>query len=216
MNTFSMQGGIGLEAWLTRATCGLAAASAAQVRKEIQEHYESACEEALVGGAAPEDAERAAVASLGDAKTANRQYRKVLLTGSEARLLRQTRWEQGVVCARPRWLLAIVAVGLCASVGFLLRGGAQLGVTLLIGLLGIAFVFAAPFLPIYTRSRGRVVRVFRWAWLATVLFLVTWPNPMRQSWLFPGFAWLLIWLEYRRFSLRRKLPVAEWPKQLYL
>lgn len=40
-----------LEDWLTRATCHLSATSAAQMRSEIQEHYESARDEALGDGA---------------------------------------------------------------------------------------------------------------------------------------------------------------------
>ena len=41
----------GLDYWLKQATCNLAAASAAQVRREIQEHYELAREAAIAGGA---------------------------------------------------------------------------------------------------------------------------------------------------------------------
>ena len=205
-----MQSGASLESWLARATCGLAAASAAQVRREIEAHYESACEAAMVRGARPEEAQRAAMASMGDAKTANRQYRKVLLTRSEVRLLRETRWEQAVICSRSQWLLPVIAAGLCACGWFLFSGRTQLSVTLLVGLLGIAFVFAAPSLPIYTPARGRVVRGLRWTWLATMLVLVSWP------YVWVTLAWPLVWVEWRLFSLRRKLPVAEWPKQLYL
>src|SRR4029079_9186315 len=44
-------------------------------------------------GVDPLDAERRAVAALGDARTANREYRRVLLTESEAKLLRgMTAW----------------------------------------------------------------------------------------------------------------------------
>jgi hypothetical protein len=64
-----------LEQWLSDATRGLSAESAAQVRAEIQQHYDSACE-------AGDDA----IAALGNPRTANRAYRKVLLTKQEAML----------------------------------------------------------------------------------------------------------------------------------
>lgn len=49
-------------------------------------------------------------------------------------------------------------------------------------------------------------------WLAAILALT-----MRGSWLMLiSCAWPLLWVEWTLFSLRRKLPVAEWPKQLYL
>jgi hypothetical protein len=75
-----------LESWLTDATRGLSKDSAARVRSEIGEHYESS----IMRDVTPDEADRLAVAALGDAKIANRQYRKVLLTSSEARMLRQS------------------------------------------------------------------------------------------------------------------------------
>lgn len=62
-----------LEQWLSAATRYLSAESAAQVRAEIQQHYDSACE-------AGDDA----IAALGDPRAANRAYRKALLTEQEA------------------------------------------------------------------------------------------------------------------------------------
>src|SRR5271165_5355508 len=118
MRTFNMESGATLETWLRRATRQLSATSAAQVRSEIQEHYESARDEALGGGAAPNEADRRALASLGDARTAGRHYRKVLLTASEDRLLRETTWEARAVCSRLRWLFPIAAAALCASSWF--------------------------------------------------------------------------------------------------
>jgi hypothetical protein len=67
-----------LEQWLSDATRGLSAESAARVRAEIQQHYDSARE---AGGDA-DDVMRA----LGDPRAANRAYRKVLLTEQEAML----------------------------------------------------------------------------------------------------------------------------------
>ena len=65
-----------LDQWLSEATKGLSAESTARVREEIQQHYDSARE---AGGDA-DDVMRA----LGDPGTANRAYRKVLLTEREA------------------------------------------------------------------------------------------------------------------------------------
>jgi hypothetical protein len=62
-----------LEKWLSDATRGLSAESAAQVRAEIQQHYDSACEAGDDG-----------IAALGDPRVSNRAYRKVLLTEREA------------------------------------------------------------------------------------------------------------------------------------
>ena len=64
-----------LEQWLSGATRGLSAESAAQVRAEIQQHYDAATE-------AGDDA----LAALGDPRVSNRAYRKVLLTEREARM----------------------------------------------------------------------------------------------------------------------------------
>jgi len=62
--------------WLSDATRGLSEESAAQVRAEIQQHYDSARE---AGGDAAD-----VIRALGDPRTANRAYRKVLLTEREA------------------------------------------------------------------------------------------------------------------------------------
>ena len=66
-----------LDQWLSDATRGLSAESAAQVRAEIQQHYDSACE-------AGADADIDAIGALGNPRTANRAYRRVLLTEQEA------------------------------------------------------------------------------------------------------------------------------------
>src|SRR5262245_8350522 len=101
-----------LDSWLTQATRHLSKDSAAQVRTEIHEHYESAREAAVSGGATADEADRLAVTALGDAKAANRQYRKVLLTSAEARMLHAGNREARVLCSRssPRWLLLVPPV----------------------------------------------------------------------------------------------------------
>ncbi|MBZ5607481.1 MAG: hypothetical protein LAP38_04430 [Acidobacteriia bacterium] len=218
MTNLKMENSAALEAWLKQATHHLSAASVSKVRTEIQEHYESALEYAQGGGATAEEADCAAVAALGDAKAASRQYRKVLLTSGEARLLREASWEIRAVCSRPwlRWLFLIPVAGLCAGIAFTEHGETQTGWLLLLGMAGLSLLLAAPFLPIYTPARGRLFRCVRWAWLVAVLALACGPNFLAQSWMFFVLAWPIAWVEWTQISLRRKLPVAEWPKQLYL
>jgi hypothetical protein len=203
-----------LETWLQKATSRLSAASAARVRTEIEAHYEAAREEILAGGATAEEADRAAVRSLGDAKTANRQYRKILVTRDEARMLGQAKWEARLVCSRPwlRWLLR--AIPLAASAGLLARNPSREAWLFLTTGMGLLLAITA--LPIYTPARGRIFRYVKWVWLIAVLALVSWQDFPKNLWLFVPCAWFLAWIEGMHISLRRKLPVAEWPKQLYL
>src|SRR5713226_9349526 len=150
MRTFNMRNEATLETWLRRATRHLSATSAAQVRSEIQEHYESARDEALGGGAAPHEADRMALASLGDAGIAGRHYRKVLLTRSEDRLLRETTWEARALCSHLRWLFPIPAAALCASIWFFNGGQTYLALMLALGAGGMSVLFARPLLPVNT------------------------------------------------------------------
>jgi hypothetical protein len=211
-----MQSAANLEAWLMRATCRLSATSAAQVRSEIQEHYESARDEAIGGGATVEEADRSALASLGDASTAGRQYRKVLLTTSEDRLLRETTWEARAFCSWFRLLLPIAAAALCAGIWFLVAGKTDLALPLMIGAAGMSLLFARPLMPINTPARARVFRGARWAWLAAVVLFAVWPDPLKQSWLLVAIVWPIVWVEWTLYSVRRKLAVAQWPRPLYL
>jgi hypothetical protein len=209
-----------LDAWLTQATRRLSKDSADQVRAEIQEHYECAREDARSGGASSEEAERSALlAALGDANAANRQYRRVLVTASEQRTLREGNWEVRAICSRPwlKWVLwAISAAAFLASAVAYRNGVDGLArIALAIGI-GTGFSFTVPFLPIYTPSRSRVFRIIFWAVKVGVMLLAFGPGAMRMYWLLVLCWWQLAWLEWTRASLRRKLPVAKWPKQLYL
>src|SRR5579863_10472288 len=95
------QNSTALDTWLARATRQLSAASAAQVRTEIAQHFDSARESALAAGTTPDEADRSAIAALGDPIAANRQYRRVLITRSEARLLTSSGREAQFFCATP-------------------------------------------------------------------------------------------------------------------
>jgi hypothetical protein len=156
-----------LDGWLNQATRHLSKDSAAQVRSEIQEHYESARDAAASSGATGDEAARSALATLGDAKAANRQYRKVLLTSSEARMLGSAKWESRAVCSRT-WLMwlfrAMPVAALFAAVALFRAGESTLApAVILMGLLCVS-----PLLPVYTPARGRVFRFAKWAALAAI------------------------------------------------
>jgi hypothetical protein len=208
-----------LERWLEQATRCLSVESAAQVRSEIREHYEAARETAMSRGASADDAERLAVAALGDAKVANRQYRKVLLTVREAQMLRTGNREARAICSRPwlQWmLLAAPVVALVAALAFFMNGDSALARALVVGGIMMGVVFAGPFLPVYTASRARVYRVAKWTLLAATFWLAFGADALKYSWLIASCLWIPVWTEWTRVLIRRKLPIAEWPKQLYL
>ena len=173
----------------------------------------------MSSGATADEADRLAVTALGDAKTANCQYRNVLLTSAEARMLREGNWEARAVCSRPwlKWLLlAMPVAALLAAAALFLTGAIAVARVLLVGGIGMGLLFAAPFLPVYTPSRGRVFRRVKWVVLIGTLVLAFGPDALKSSWLLISCLWPLAWIEWTRVSIRRKLPVAEWPKQLYL
>jgi hypothetical protein len=208
-----------LDSWLKQATRHLSKDSIAQVRTEILEHYELAREAALTGGATTVEADQLALANLGDAKTANCEYRKVLLTSSEARILREGNWEARAVCSRPwlKWLLlAMPAAALFAAAALFLTGATAFAWTLLAAGIGIGFLFAAPFLAVYTPARGRIFRRAKWVVLLAIPLLAFGPDALKWSWLLFSCLWPMFWIERTRVSIRRKLPVERWPRQLYL
>ncbi|HUJ50304.1 MAG TPA: hypothetical protein VLW25_08890 [Bryobacteraceae bacterium] len=209
----------GLDRWLNQATRHLSKDSAAQVKSEIQEHYESAREAAQNSGATANEADQMALNALGDARRANRQYRKVLLTSAEARLLREGNWEARMICSHSlvrrlaRW---IPVMAVLAAMVLFRAGAVDVARVLLAGAVGMGLLFIAPFLPVYTPSRSRMVRYAKWIVLAGLLVLAYWPDILKFSWLLIASLWPLAWVEWTRISIRRKLPVAQWPKHLYL
>jgi hypothetical protein len=208
-----------LETWLGRAVRHLSKDSAAQVRSEIQEHYESARDAALSSGATSEEADRSAVAALGDARTANAQYRRVLLTTAEARVLREGNWEARTICSRP-WLrgllLAVPVAALTASTARFLSGAIVPARALLAAGVVLGLLLVPPLLPIYTPVRARIYRGIKWVVLVGALGLAFWPDVHKSYWLLLSCLWIAGWIEWTRISIRRKLPVEKWPKQLYL
>jgi hypothetical protein len=209
----------GLDSWLKLATRCLSADSVARVRTEIQEHYESAREAAMNGGASDSDADRVALAALGDAKVANRQYRSVLLTSAEAKMLQNGNREARAICSRPwlRWLLLAVCTGAFAgAAACFLTGGKTVVWALLVVGMGTGFLLAALVLPVYTPARARVFRGVKWVALTGALAMAFGPEALKLSWLLVSCLWPMVWIERTRASIRRKLPVGEWPKHLYL
>ena len=87
---------------------------------------------------------------------------------------------------------------------------------LLVGGMGMSLLFVAPFLPVYTPARSRIYRVAKWLVLAGILVVAFWPALLQWSWLLLSCMWPMAWVEWTRISIRRKLPVEKWPKQLYL
>jgi|HubBroStandDraft_5_1064220.scaffolds.fasta_scaffold148020_1 hypothetical protein len=228
-----------LDTWLARATRQLSADSAAQVRAEIAQHYECAREDALASGAAPDDADRTAVATLGDPKSANRQYREALLTRSEAKLLRSSACEARFFSATPlrkRLLVIIPAVAAaCAAaayaivtitapftIPFTATASANATASFISRVAAVAailtaVVFAVPLLPIYTPARARIYRAAKWLTVIS-LSLILWDRAhfLEWSWLVLNCFSFVVWTEAKRMSLRRKIPAPNWPKHLYL
>jgi hypothetical protein len=212
----------GLEVWLREATRHLAKDSTAQVRAEIQEHYEAAREAAMLNGATSDEAMSLALNALGSARAANRQYRRVLLTSGEAKMLREGNWEARFFCVRP-WLKWLIATALLFSGIFavataiaLLFSGQQEARDMLLAALGLSPLLAAPLLPIYTPWRSRIFRCVKWGAMTGVLVLILGPETLKWSWLLLSCLWPLAWNEWTRASVRRKLPISAWPKHLYL
>ena len=208
-----------LEQWLKVAICGLARDAAVEVRREILEHFEAARESFLTNGCEEEKAAGLALAALGDARVANREYRRVLLTAEEAKVLREGAVDAKIFCSNG-WLrpgiLALAVAGLVAAVGFAATGHMQNAGTLLLVELGMSPLVAALFLRIKTRLWGRVYRGWKWAALMAAIVLLLGPNATKFLWLLIVCLWPMVLSEIRRASIRRKLPVKLWPRHLYL
>ncbi len=181
-----------LDTWLNRATRRLSAESAAQVRAEIAEHYEAALQAAMASGASFEEASRSSLAALGNAGTANCQYRRVLLTSAEASLLRQGEREAKSICSRP-WIKVLLfgapALALWTSAALFLRGSYEFARTLLACGVTMLIIFGVPFLPIYTASRARIFRWVKWATLAVTFTIVFGKHALDWSWLLACSVW---------------------------
>jgi hypothetical protein len=187
---------------MEQATRGLAPESAARVRAEIQEHFDSA----LASGSLP----GAAVAALGDAKSANREYRRVLLTKTDARWLESVR-RRGHLPLFGAYILA--TAGLVAGAAKLLQGGI-FGALPAFSMMAIGTLFLLPrWVRIHTRLRNRMYRVLQWAVIISVPIALVAEGRLHSVF----FVYLMfVCMAYKDYVLRRKLPVEEWPKDLYV
>lgn len=208
-----------LESWLAQATKKLSRESSEKVRREITEHYESAREAAVRNGVSEEEAERTAVAALGDAATANCQYRKVLLTTAEAKMLRESNWESSFFCSRPwlKWLLLGIPLATLLGGAWEIRHGRiEAARDMILAAIGMSALFLLPYLPIYTPGRGRIARAAKWFLLVGMFAVIFGRDALQWTWLLVSCLYPVFYIEWTRESIRRKLPMAQWPKQLYL
>lgn len=202
-----------LDVWIDRATRGLAAESSEKVRTEILEHFESSREAQLSRGVQPAEAVRIALAELGSARKANRQYRKTLLTEREERYLKAMRSQfPPKRMLLGRILTAILLIEGLISMGFIsLRIPGIIWLCLIPVLVGLV----SRVLPIDTPRRGRIFRHVRSALFVVATLVAYWVG-MRQWWLLLGAMPVLFAMDYFHASIRRKLPRNEWPKPLNL
>ena len=208
-----------LEKWLTQASRCLSQESRVRVKAEIVDHYEASRDEAIASGAALPEAEAIALRALGDPRVANRLYRRSLLTSGEARFLRRGTSEVRAVCSRPflKWVvLASPVAAFVSGVIAWLWGANRLAAELLPIGICLSILLHGPFLPIYTPLRSRIYRGFKWAALTALMLISMVPLGWRESWLGLSCLWVIVWIEWTRFSIRRKLPVGQWPRQLHL
>ncbi len=207
--------------WIGVAACGLEKDAWVRVREESYAHYESAREESLRQGASEEHANSAALASLGNARAANKQYKTIHLTEWENKLMRQDECATMALGKRPYFLIVPLAL-LCGAVAAFAINPGPLTLLLLVGAAGLCFVFGVPFLiPINTPLRGIIYRTIRVTWLVAIIWFAYGIDGRRESWaMFFSMGvpvlWVIAWLEWSRASARRKLPRAEWPRSLYL
>ena len=196
-----------LEQWLEVATHDLCESATERVRAEISEHYQSAVEAA--GAAAdPLDVERQAVAALGDARTANRDYRRVLLTESEAKLLRD------ITSFGPHHVIGILLLAATAVYAISVRTSEF---NYLFG--AVALLWATYSLPIRSNRTRWIVGIS--GWVGHAAFYTTWFMRLDPMGSFMLILMLLMPLgiahtEYRLFVIRRKLPIAQWPRRLWV
>ena len=207
-----------LQVWLKRVTRGLSREAAHQVRHEIEDHYLSARDAALEQGAAPDQADRQALAALGDAEIANMRYRSVLLTKEEAKMLRGVKRDGEFFRCRPELGRAFrlgPCLLLCVAAAAYAMDAPNLARIMLAATLGLGMIFTVPTFSIYTPARSKVYRHAKGPVVLLALWLANGPS---FHWLGITLIGLAVfgWTELVCASLRKKLPVEQWPYMLYL
>lgn len=197
------------EQWLSVATRGLCDSAAERIRAEIGEHIASAIESAGTADIDPLEAERQTVAALGDAKIANRQYRRVLLTEGEDALLRSLRswWVSW------GWLLMGIPLLLMALA---LKNSGSIYVPAMVLMEGVLRT-----IPFRSIRAGSIVRVVRWGVLTIVLTMmaVSYSGAVEGIGMVGGVVYITVFILHREYKfsvLRRKVPVEQWPRWLWV
>lgn len=207
-----------LDKWLDAATRGLSEESAARVRAEISDHYQLAYEAAIANGASAEQANLAVIAALGDAKSENREYRRVFLTVWEQRLLDSMRNKfPGLPPGRVKLGKTLAAILMIEAFGMIATGiykDPSRASTLFFLAPMIAIPLIARVLPISTPGQGRMFRVAQWSFLLIGAFLAA-TFGAKYATGFVGVFLMTAYFQRTYASIRRKVPVSQWPKQLY-
>ena len=200
-----------LDSWFLQASYKLTDESAQQVWAEIREHYDSACDAAIAKGASPKEADRLAVEELGDPQAANRQYRKVLLTVADLKWLERWRRSEQKLTFADLWIP---------------KNLDGLWIPFLFGLLfydlnekywalGALCVMVGAFRPARWGTPWRIFknRIVRWFILLATCAVLLQVGHFKVCVVICALA---VYVEYRDDSLRRKLPMAQWPKVMRL
>jgi hypothetical protein len=116
-----------------------------------------------------------------------------------------------------KWIGIVFSIGAfwTALVLFFL-GRIETSETALAIFLMAGLLFVGPLLPVYTPSRSRVFRGVKYVFIVAALAMVFGSDALRMSWLLISCLWPIMWIEWRRASIRRKLPATAWPRQLFL
>jgi hypothetical protein len=193
-----------LDNWLAIATRRLSAESVAKVRSEIGDHYRSLYEAAVFAGNSPAEAECLALAALGDATNANRQYRGVLPTSGEARFLELH--SRGMGSPGMAALFVIVTLGFCIaiSLGKLTHHD--------LALLALLLFWAQP-LAWNAPLKSRIFWYSRWFYLIPSAALDA-ARGVRPAWTSLATLLVLAYLDYRLAMLLHKLPGGQWPTRV--
>lgn len=207
------------DGWLERATRGLASESVDRVRMESRQRYESARSAAISRGCDSIAAANIGITALGDPDVANLRYGHALLTATEAHVLRAS-MQDGKFSNSHSWfrfLLMIVFAAACVGAVKLLAFGWNVPGRLLLAFgIGGGIPLLISLLPVYTLSRGPIFRVVNWAVEIVALMLAFGPGGLAIYWLPALCIFQLIRSETIRRSIRRKLPVVQWPRRLYV
>ena len=216
----------GLWNWLDAATQGLSAESRIRIEEEIRAHFESARESEMATCANPEEAGLSAIISLGDPVVANKAYRKVLLTESEAELLNAMKKRQSSsawtrLFERSNKIFIVVTQLVVAftiydgDFGKELHSEKAFAIWSVFGF--IALFVLPPFLPKRSRRLSRAYNCLVPILLFGCIYLMKGIQLKLSFAAIVAIVFIATFRTMRRAShLRRKLPVEDWPDGLFM